>query len=185
MMNSMELAQVVGGNVARLRAAAGISLADLATAGGISRTTLHGIEQGQGNPTLSTMWALAAALRVSLGELLEQAQPPVEVVRAGDGRPEVSGDAVHARLLHRIRLRGTVEVYAIGVTRDRQDSAAHLAGVEECLVVTRGAVTTGPDDAPADLGEGDSIRFSAARPHGYQGHGQDNRAVLLMIHPEP
>ncbi|MEV0151936.1 MULTISPECIES: XRE family transcriptional regulator [unclassified Nonomuraea] len=180
----MELAQVVGRNVHRLRTAAGISLADLASAGGISKTTLHGIEQGHGNPTLSTLWALATALRASLGELLEAPASAVEVVRAGDRRPQVEGDAVSARLLHRIRLRGTVEVYDIAIAESTQHSDAHLAGVEECLVLTSGRVTTGPADSPIDLAEGDSIRFDAARPHLYRGHAANSRAVLLMVHPE-
>ncbi|MEU6037578.1 XRE family transcriptional regulator [Actinomadura sp. NPDC047616] len=180
----MDLPQVVGRNVHRLRTAAGISLADLASAGGISKTTLHGIEQGQGNPTLSTLWALATALQVSLGELLEEPAAAVEVVRAGDGRPRVEGDAVSARLLHRIRLRGTVEVYDIAIAEGTQHSDAHLSGVEECLVLTRGRVTTGPADSPTDLAEGDSIRFDAARPHLYRGRAKQNRAVLLMVHPD-
>jgi transcriptional regulator with XRE-family HTH domain len=125
----MDMTQVVGGNLRLLRTAAGISLADLAAAGGVAKTTLHGIEQGQGNPTLSTLWALAA-LQVPLGELLEPPAPTVEVVRADDERPEARGDAVGARLLHRVRLRGTVEVYAIDVAPTIQRSAAHLPGVE-------------------------------------------------------
>lgn len=178
-------AQVIGHNVRRLRTAAGISLADLATAGGVSKTTLHGIEQGQGNPTMSTLWALATALHVPLGELLEAAGPSVEITRSGDDRPRASGDAVSARLLHRIRLRGTVEVYDIAVAPATQHSQAHLPGVEECMIITRGQVITGPADDPAQLAERDSIRFGAARPHIYRGAGPDNRAVLLMIYPEP
>lgn len=184
MLIRMDLTQVVGRNVHRLRTAAGTSLADLASASGISKTTLHGIEQGQGNPTLSTLWALATALKASLGELLETPASTVEVVRAGDRRPQVEGDAVSARLLHRIRLRGTVEVYDVAIAGSTQHSDAHLPGVEECLVLTNGRVTTGPADSPTDLAEGDSIRFDAARPHLYRGHAADNRAVLLMVHPE-
>jgi transcriptional regulator with XRE-family HTH domain len=176
-------ARVIGHNVRRLRAAAGISLADLAAAGGVSKTTLHGIEQGQGNPTMSTLWALATTLHVPLGELLEASGPAVEVTRSGDDRPQASGDAVSARLLHRIRLRGTV--YDIGVAATTQHSQAHLPGVEECMVITRGRVITGPADDPAELAERDSIRFGAGRPHVYRGAGPDNRAVLLMIYPEP
>jgi transcriptional regulator with XRE-family HTH domain len=177
-------AQVIGGNVRRLRAAAGISLADLGEAGGVSKTTLHGIEQGQGNPTMSTLWALATALHVPLGELLEGPGANVEITRAADRRPQARGAAVSARLLHRIRLRGTVEVYDIGISRASQHSDAHLPGVEECMVITRGRVTTGPADAPATLGEGDSVRFGAALPHLYRGGDQHNRAVLLMLYPE-
>ncbi|MFC4913897.1 helix-turn-helix domain-containing protein [Actinomadura gamaensis] len=180
----MDFAQVVGQNVQRLRAAAGISLADLAAASGISKTTLHGIELGQGNPTLSTLWSLATALKASLGELLDAPATTVEVVRADDPRPQVQGDAVSARLLHRISLRGTVEVYDIAIGRGTQHSDAHLPGVEECLVLTSGRATLGPDDSLTDLAEGDSIRFDAARPHQYRGHGAHNRAVLLMVHPD-
>lgn len=178
-------AEVIGRNVRRLRTAAGVSLADLATAGAVSKTTLHGIELGQGNPTMSTLWALATALHVPLGELLEAAGPAVEITRSGDDRPQAAGDAVSARLLHRIRVRGTVEVYDIAVATTAQHSDAHLPGVEECMVITRGQVITGPADDPVQLAERDSIRFGAARPHVYRGAGPDNRAVLIMIYPEP
>jgi transcriptional regulator with XRE-family HTH domain len=171
-----------GRNVQRLRRAAGLSLADLAAAAGVSKTTLHGLEQGEGNPTLSTLWALASALGVPLGALLEPPAPPVAVVRAGEG-PRADGDAVHARLLHRIPVWGTVEVYAIEVDAAGQSSQAHRPGVAECLVVTGGAIRTGPAGAPVDLAEGDSVHFGAASPHLYRGLGARNRAVLLMLHP--
>ena len=178
----MDSAQAAGRNIRRLRTAAGLSLADLAAAAEVSKTTLHGIEQGDGNPTLSTLWALATALGVSLGELLEPPAPAVAVVRADEG-PRADGDAVHARLLHRIALRGTVEVYAIEVDAVQQASQAHLPGVAECMVVTAGAIRTGPADAPVDLAEGDSVHFGAASPHLYRGLGGRGSAVLLMLHP--
>lgn len=183
MLIRMDHAQVVGRNVQRLRLANGLSLAELAAAGGVSKTTLHGIEQGDGNPTLSTLWALATALGTPLGSLIDPPAATVEVVRADEGA-QAEGEAVRARLLHRIRLHGTVEVYDIDVAGTRQRSEPHLAGVEECMVVTEGHITTGPDDAPADLATGDSIRFDAARPHQYRGHAPHNRAVLLMLHPD-
>lgn len=183
-MVRMDLAQTVGSHVHRLRTAAGISLADLAAAGGISRTTLHGIEQGHGNPTLSTLWALATALRVPLGELLETPNSTTDVVRADDDRPRIDGDAVSARLLHRIRLNGSLDVYDINVAQTTQYSPAHLPGVQECLVLTHGSITTGPTDAAVTLAEHDSIRFDANHRHQYQGHGQHNRAVLIMLYPD-
>jgi transcriptional regulator with XRE-family HTH domain len=181
----MNSTQVVGEAVHRLRTEAGISLATLAQACGVSKTTLHGIEQGRGNPTLSTLWSLATALQVPLGELLEAPARGPEVVRADDQqRPRVEGDAVSARLLHRVKLRGTVEVYDIEVSPTRQESAPHLPGVQECLVLTSGRISVGPADAPPELSEGDSILFDASRTHVYQGHDKDNHAVLLMFHAE-
>jgi transcriptional regulator with XRE-family HTH domain len=183
MLVRMDGAQAVGRNIRGLRTAAGLSLADLAAAADVSKTTLHGLEQGDGNPTLSTLWALATALGVSLGELLEPPPAqPVAVVRAGEG-PRADGEAVHARLLHRIAVRGTVEVFAVEVDAATQASLPHLPGVGECLVVTAGAIRTGPSDAPVDLAEGDSVHFGAASPHLYQGLAARNTAVLLMLHP--
>jgi mannose-6-phosphate isomerase-like protein (cupin superfamily) len=134
---------------------------------------------------MSTLWALATALHVPLGELLDAPGPAVEITRSGDHRPRATGDAVNARLLHRIRLRGTVEVYDIAISPTAQHSAAHLPGVEECMMITAGQVTTGPGDEPARLSAGDSIRFGAARPHLYRGHAPDNRAILLMLYHDP
>jgi quercetin dioxygenase-like cupin family protein len=80
-------------------------------------------------------------------------------------------------------VRGTVEVFAIEVDSATQASLPHLPGVAECLIVTAGAVRTGPGDAPVDLAEGDSVHFGAASPHLYQGLAGRNTAVLLMLHP--
>jgi transcriptional regulator with XRE-family HTH domain len=180
-MNDMTIASEIGRNIRTLREAAGRSLADLATAAGLSKTTLHGIEQGDANPTLSTLWALAHALDVPLGGLIESAPPTVTVVRADQG-PRVSGDAVHARLLHRVRARGWVELYELDVDAHEQLSQAHRPGVEECLVVTAGRIETGPTTAAQELAAGDSVHFDASRPHLYRGRDEANRAILLMIH---
>lgn len=174
----MTVAHDVGRNIRRSREQAGLSLADLATAAGVGKSTLHAIEQGDANPTLSTLWSLATALRVPLGSLLDQPAPRVRVVRGGEG-PRVDGEAVHARLMHRVDVRGTIEVYDIAVDVEDQRSEPHLPGVAECLVVTEGGVRTGPEGGEVELGPGDSIYFDADRPHGYRGAG---RAVLIMIY---
>lgn len=179
----MTIARDVGRTIRRLRRADGRSLADLAAAADLSKTTLHAIEQGEANPTLGTLWALATALRVSLGELMVPASATVSVVRADEG-PRVDGDAVHARLLHRIPVRGSIELYDLVIDPTRQDSEAHLPGVRECLVVTHGRVNTGPADGPVDLAVGDAVHFEASTPHCYVGVAEDNRALLVMIYPD-
>lgn len=181
-MARVTISVTVGINLRRRRQAAGLSLADLASAAGIGKTTLHALELGEGNPTLSTLWALASALGVPLGDLLDDRPAPVAVVRAGQGA-RIDGAAVHARLLHRLDTGGRVEVYDLDIDPARQDSAAHLPGVQECLVVTQGQVRCGPAADPVDLAAGDSVHHDAALPHVYQGLQPGNRALLLMIYP--
>jgi transcriptional regulator with XRE-family HTH domain len=181
-MNSMFISDTVGRNLRRHRRAAGMSLAELAAEAGLGKSTLHALELGDGNPTLSTLWALATALGIPLGALLDNPPSQTAVVRAGEGA-RVDGTSVHARLLHRLAAPGTVEVYELAIDGRQQPSDAHLPGVRECLVVTRGAVRAGPSAHPADLAAGDSIHHDAAQPHIYEGLDPENRALLLMLYP--
>jgi transcriptional regulator with XRE-family HTH domain len=181
-LNDVTISDTVGRTLRQHRRAAGMSLADLATAAGLGKSTLHALELGDGNPTLSTLWALATALGIPLGALLDDEPAQTVVVRAAEGA-RVDGTSVHARLLHRLTAPGTVEVYELAIDARQQSSEPHLPGVRECLVVTRGAVRAGPADSPADLAAGDSVHHDAAQPHIYQGLESDNRALLLMLYP--
>lgn len=178
----MAISESVGRSLRRHRRAAGMSLAELAAEAGLGKSTLHALELGDGNPTLSTLWALASALGIPLGELLDNPPTPTEVVRADEGA-RIDGSSVHARLLHRMTAPGTVEVYELAIDGQQQSSDPHLPGVRECLVVTHGAVRAGPADNPADLAAGDSIHHDAAQPHIYQGLQTENQALLLMLYP--
>jgi transcriptional regulator with XRE-family HTH domain len=78
-----EMNGVIARRAAHLRKLWKLSLDALAARSGISKGMLVAIEQGRANPSISTLCKLAAALRVSLAELLEQDPRPtgqVEVV---------------------------------------------------------------------------------------------------------
>lgn len=59
--------------------------------GGLKERTLRNLEKGIGNPTAQTMYQAARALRLTLPELLAQAQE--EKRRAGRGRYRFQRDS--------------------------------------------------------------------------------------------
>jgi transcriptional regulator with XRE-family HTH domain len=63
---SDDVRRLVGRNVKRLRIAAGISQAELAERMGIDRAYVSGLELGQRNPTVVTLWHIGKALGVKL-----------------------------------------------------------------------------------------------------------------------
>lgn len=65
--------ELFGGLVRRLRESAGISQEELADRAGVHRTYIGGIERGERNPTLLTIYKIAAALNVPPASLLEEA----------------------------------------------------------------------------------------------------------------
>src|SRR5271167_3453133 len=90
---SPRVQDVLAANLRRLRIARSLSLSELARATGMSKATLSSVESGRCNPTVGTIASLASALRVSLGELLEELPlGEVRVVRASQSPPESSAE---------------------------------------------------------------------------------------------
>lgn len=63
---------MVGDNVRRLRLAAELSQAELADRMGVDRSYVSGLEQGQRNPTIISLWHAATALGVPLRAFFEE-----------------------------------------------------------------------------------------------------------------
>src|SRR5687768_13584401 len=69
------LVSVVAENIRTLRERKGISLSELASSAGIGKSTLSMLESGKANPNIETLWAIAAAMGVTFGELIEARAP--------------------------------------------------------------------------------------------------------------
>ena len=72
---SDDVRRLVGRNVKRLRIAAGISQAELAERMGVDRAYVSGLESGQRNPTILTLWHIGEALGVKLRLFFDDAKP--------------------------------------------------------------------------------------------------------------
>jgi transcriptional regulator with XRE-family HTH domain len=59
-----------------LRIAAGLSQAELAERMGVDRAYVSGLELGQRNPTIVTLWHTAKALGVKFRPFFEEEKPP-------------------------------------------------------------------------------------------------------------
>lgn len=65
---------MVGGNVKRLRRAAGITQAELADLVGVDRAYISGLEQGNRNATIVSLWHVAKALETPIRFLFDEAK---------------------------------------------------------------------------------------------------------------
>jgi transcriptional regulator with XRE-family HTH domain len=69
---SEDVRRMLGENVRRLRLASGISQAKLAERMGVDRAYISGLEKGERNPTVLTVWHLSKALKVAMREFFEE-----------------------------------------------------------------------------------------------------------------
>jgi transcriptional regulator with XRE-family HTH domain len=66
---------MVGLNIRRLRVAAGLTQAELAERMGVDRGYVSGLELGQRNPTIVTLWHTAEALGTAVRSFFEDTKP--------------------------------------------------------------------------------------------------------------
>jgi transcriptional regulator with XRE-family HTH domain len=168
----------------RERDLAGLSASELARRAGLAKSTLSQLEAGQGNPGIETLWALANALAIPVGRLLEAPRAEIEVIRAGSGEGLRSDHADYvARLLSTASAAGRRDIYMIEAEPgEPHRSAPHGLGTREHIVLLSGRALVGPRGSEAELSAGDYIAYPADVAHVFEALAPGTRAVLLIEH---
>jgi transcriptional regulator with XRE-family HTH domain len=164
----------IGRETRALRQQQGLTVADLAQKAGLSGGMLSKIENGQAQPSLTTLQALAGALQVPLTAFFrgyEEARPAIHV-RAGEG---VETERSGTRAGHQYNLLGhigsnssgvIVEPYLITLTTSSDIFPTFQHDGMEFLYMLEGAVDYRHGDRIFPLRPGDSLFFDADAPHG-------------------
>lgn len=177
----------VARNLRRLRADRAWSLDALARRSGVSKGLLVQIEQGQGNPSLTTLVRLSDAFGITVAQLIEGvSRSDVQVVREGEAVVLWSDDrGSRAELLLGLDRHEHVELWrwhlAPGAAH-RSDS--HLAGTREMVYVTAGELTLELGGDTHVLRPGDSVHYPSDRQHAYRNGGPETaRFEMVVIMP--
>jgi transcriptional regulator with XRE-family HTH domain len=181
---SEPLSQLVCDRVRALRKSKGLTLEQLASLSGVSRSMLSQIERGQANPTLGVTFRIAQAFGIKLGDLVDS--PPtrarIDVVRADDRSALFRDDEqCRIRTLSPLHLEKDVELYELTLKAGGVlESAAHYAGTREVLTIERGRVRLTAGDETSELGAGDSAHYPADVPHKIENIGEGEAVALLV-----
>jgi transcriptional regulator with XRE-family HTH domain len=158
------------------------TLDELAARSTVSRRLLVQIEHGEANPSLANLLKLAAALGVTLTELLSDrpAARPVAVVSGQDALTLWSTEAGGAARL--LVSHGPLELWSWTLAPgDRRASEPHRPGSLELLTVETGSVALDVDDHHVEIPAGDGAWFDAARPHAYSNPGTTAASFTLVV----
>ncbi len=159
----------------------------LAQRAGGTKGTLVQIEQQRGNPSISTLCRLSAALGVSVADLVaptETASQSVTLVRAEDARRLWAGPSGGAA----VRLAGTLgpdmlEIWDwVLMPDERFDAAAHGPRTRELIHVTEGTLALSVDGATVLVSAGASVIAVTDRPHAYANPGKAPLRFTMTVH---
>jgi transcriptional regulator with XRE-family HTH domain len=172
-VGASEMARRVGDNLRRRRKARNLSLDELAVASGVSRAALSQIETSKGNPTVGVLWKIAVGLGIPFAELIGETRGGVGVLRRVESQVLRSADGkMESRPLTPAGSAPGVEIYELRLQpRATHASEAHAPGTREILVVLMGQLKLRVDSEVYDLGQGDSVSFSADKAHAYENPG--------------
>jgi len=168
------LEAAIGHEVRAFRKKLGITVADLASATGISVGMLSKLENGMTSPSLTTLQAVARALGVPLTDLFRRYEEPRNAVfvKAGEG---VELERRGTRAGHQYKLLGhldktssgvIVEPYLITLTAESDVFPTFQHDGTEFLYMLEGEVVYRHGDQQFSMSAGDSLFFDADAPHG-------------------
>ncbi|HSZ81893.1 MAG TPA: XRE family transcriptional regulator [Polyangia bacterium] len=169
-LGAVEMSRRVGENLRLRRKTRNLSLDELAVASGVSRAALSQIETSKGNPTVGVLWKIAVGLGVPFAELIGEKRGGVGVLRRTDSQVLKSADGkMESRPLTPAGAAPWCEVYELRLAaRATHASDAHAPGTRELVIVLAGQLKLRVGGETYDLGQGDSVSFSADKPHAYE-----------------
>ena len=158
------------------------TLDELAVRSGVSRRLLVQIEHAEANPSLATLLKLAAALGVTLTELLSW-EPEARPVGAVSGRDVPTLWSTPAGSAARLLVgHGPIETWSWTLAPgDRRTSEPHRPGSLELLTVQTGTVALDVGDHHVKVPAGDSAWLDATWPHAYANPGATAANFTLVV----
>jgi transcriptional regulator with XRE-family HTH domain len=182
-----EVNGLIAHRVADLRKAKSLSFDALAARSEISKGMLVAIEQGRANPSIGTLCKLAAALRVSLAELLAEAQGslgPVQTVSPAGASVLWEG------------AKGGVATLLVGSTGpdmlelwewtlcpgETFQAKRHSRGTVELLAVKEGTLALQVDGTDYLIPAHHRAVAKTDRPHSYGCHGEKRTRFSMVVH---
>jgi transcriptional regulator with XRE-family HTH domain len=181
------LAATVAARLFERRKALGLSFDALAQKAGVAKGTLVQIEQQRGNPSISTLCRLAAALEVSVADLVasnETTTQAVTLLGRDHARQLWTGPSGGAATL----LAGTqgpdmLEIWDWALMPGESfEAAVHGAGTRELIHVTKGTLSLTVDGATHLVAAGVSAIALTDRPHAYANLGKEPLHFTMTVH---
>jgi len=166
------LERALGAQVRRQRRQHNLSVAELASAAGISAGMLSKIENGQISSSLTTLAAISQALSAPLSSLFASTEERQDCsfTRAGQGvviqRRGTKVGHVYELLGHALGGDLAVEPFLITLKHDAAPYTAFQHAGVEFIYMLEGEMTYRHGDETYDLKPGDAILFDSGALHG-------------------
>ncbi len=88
-----DLSARIAASLRRERERRDLSVSELARRAGVAKATVSQLENGGGNPSVETLWALASALEITFADFVDEGAHSPTLIRAGEAGAAVASSA--------------------------------------------------------------------------------------------
>lgn len=165
----------IGPRLQALRARRGFTLAEVASATGISKSTLSRLETGQRRPNLELLLPLAREYRVSLDDL-------VGAPETGDPRVRLRPRRVNGRTVVALtRQPGERHAWKILVPHSSQEPTLTSHEGSSWMYVLTGRIRLIVGDRDVVIESGEVAEFDTRTPHWFGAAGGEDAEILTIF----
>ncbi len=175
-----DVSQRIAANVKQLRQARSFTQEQLARISGVPRATWANLESGAANPTVSVLLKVAAALQVSVEELLAPPRATARLFAANELPRRVRGE-VELRQLLPDPIPGTQIERMELPPGSRMAGVPHMPGTREYLTAERGEVNLVVSGTRWHLKPGDVVVFRGDQNHSYQNPSSKTAVAYSVV----
>jgi len=175
--------KALGGRIRAARVGRDLSVAELATSAGVSKSLVSQIERGIAAPSIDTVRRLASALQVPVFSLFLEEPDNGMVVRRDHRRVVRYPGTAATREVLSPSLNGRMVLLWVTFPpgEDGREPVRHVG--EECVVVVRGTLQVDIGDQQVTLECGDSMTFDPDAPHAFRNPGLAVTEIVVAISP--
>lgn len=176
----------VGKTINRLRKSKQLTLDQLASLCGVSKSMLSQIERNETNPTLAIVWRLAEALDQTIDDLIRGEEANHSLHISGGSSIPVLNDPdgqYSLTILGPADLVNEIEWYELNLKPNGiLKSDSHPARTNEHLTILEGEVELLTGEESGTVKQGETARYRADKPHSIANKtGKPVRALLVML----
>lgn len=181
-----EINKSIGENLKAIRKHRELTIDQLSTASGVSKSMISEIERGIRNPSITILWNLANALKKPLNYFLKEGNQQGPAIYKVNDCSSVSGEQHWIYPLMGFDEDKKFEIYFTEyVPHSQTEESVHYKGVEEYALISSGSITLVMDDQEYAVKEGEVIHFTGDKPHYYKNKEDETaKAFVLMFYPE-
>jgi len=174
--NLMNHPPLVGREIQRLRQEHHLTLDELASKSGVSKSILSQIERDHSNPTLSTIWRISQALKHPLVDMLAEKgkKPRFEHLKVNETPVVSSADGKFVlKILGTLGTVSSLQWYEFKAEQGGiLESESHGPGSLENITLFSGKLLVISETERMELNPGETLRFQTDSPHQLQNPGK-------------